>query len=118
VGFDRPITISKFCYRENKEKYDRKIQPYIDLILSVLKNWYPEEYSLLVTLYSDGSKKFKQKMVGYDLLVDHLLGYGMVKKIKEDYYITLEALKNYIGLKIKSIRRYKHSRRKKERDFN
>jgi len=103
VGYERPANITKYYYKKNKKKYDQKIQTYVDLIVSVLKKWYPEEYYMLEVLYQQGNKKFKEIMAKESTIIEHLLGYGIVREDNGNYYITIEAVNNYIGKRLRKM---------------
>ena len=94
---NRPCNISKYEYQKNKEKYDSKIIHYVEMILNVLKNWYPKEYELLEILAVDGDESFKEKLDYKDKEVQHLIGYGIVKEVKGNYFITINAVNMYLS---------------------
>lgn len=108
----RPIKISKYTYREQKQNYDTKIQPYVELIISVLQTWYPEEYNLLETLVCDGNEAFKSKTNDISCATEHLFGYGIIRENNGKYYVTINAVENYIMAK---SRRKKNSNTKEGR---
>lgn len=93
---NRPYMVTKFQYKEKKPDYDRKIQSYIQLIISVLKNWYPEEYNLLEILVNSGNIHFLDSIRGMGNVIDHLIGYGIVKEERGNFYITINAIYEYI----------------------
>lgn len=92
----RPCIISKYEYDSNKANYDRKIVHYVEMVLSVLKTWYPEEYDLLEVLAIDGSEELKKEMVYKDKEINHLIGYGIIKEVNSNYYITIDAVSTYM----------------------
>ena len=105
VKTERPIQITKFLYQERKSEYDKKIQNYVDLIINVLQRWYPEEYRLLEVLVEFGNDKFKEMLSDNPNIIEHLIGYGILKQENGNYYITISALTSYILLKIENTKR-------------
>ncbi|TPF14220.1 AAA-like domain-containing protein [Priestia megaterium] len=97
IPLDRPQQISKYDYEAEKNNYDFRITKYIEQIIYVLKHWYPKEYELLEILSIQGNEKFLNSLGRSDYTtIDHLMGYGILKKHRETYFITIQALKNYL----------------------
>lgn len=102
IRIERPYTVTKYDYKHKKEEYDKKISSYIELILNILKKWYPEEYDLLETLLVLGNNKFKEKVQLYENAIQHLLGYGILKKVNGNYFVTINAVSTYINTKFEN----------------
>ncbi|WP_019229017.1 hypothetical protein [Sedimentibacter sp. B4] len=96
AALERPCEVSKYDYSIKKEKYDKDIENYVELILCVLRNWYKNEYDLLEILVIDGNEEFKSKIDFSSNEINHLLGYGILKEVKGNYYITINAISIYI----------------------
>ncbi|WP_091266643.1 hypothetical protein [Gillisia sp. Hel1_33_143] len=93
---ERPIKVTNYYYQENKEKFDRALIDYIDLIVQVLNNWYPEEYKLLELLAIDDKSKFKEIVNNSDKIINHLIGYNLIEKTENDYFIRIKAVQDYL----------------------
>lgn len=102
VATSRPYRVTKYEYKQRKSEYDLSISGYIELILNILNRWYPEEYELLEILVVDGNNEFKKKIHYYEKSTNHLLGYGILKQINGDYFITINAVSAYILRKNKN----------------
>jgi AAA-like domain len=97
IPLDRPQQISKYDYETEKNNYDIRISKYIEQIVYVLKHWYPKEYELLEILAIKGNDKFLNSLGRNDYItIDHLMGYGILKKHRDTYFITIQALKIYL----------------------
>lgn len=96
VGVVRPYKVEKYEYSSRKEEYDKQISKYIGLILNILERWYPDEYKLLEILATEGNEKFKEELVFIDNEINHLIGYGILKESKGNYYITINSISEYI----------------------
>lgn len=96
-NIERPVKINKYDYYKEKENYDLNISKYIEQIIQVLKNSYPKEYELLEILAIKGSEEFISNLDKGDItIIQHLIGYGVLKKYKNQYFITIDALKMYL----------------------
>lgn len=102
AGVIRPYAVTKYEYSERKEEYDKQISKYISLILNILEKWYPEEYNLLELLAIHGSGKFKEEITSLDNEINHLIGYGILKEDRGNYYITISSISDYIKERYKS----------------
>ncbi|WP_209367132.1 hypothetical protein [Sediminibacillus dalangtanensis] len=97
IPLERPQRISKYDYEKEKSNYDIKISKYIEQIIHVLKRWYPAEYELLEILAVRGNDSFISNLGRNDYnTVDHLMGYGILKKHKDTYFITIKALELFL----------------------
>ncbi|MFD2518218.1 hypothetical protein [Salinimicrobium flavum] len=93
----RPAKVTKFYYREQKENFDRHLSDYVELIVDVLKNWYPQEFELLEHLVLGNLKEFEKISSISDKTINHLLGYNLIEKSDNDvYHVKINAVKNYI----------------------
>ena len=93
---ERPIKVTKYYYQENKEKFDRALIDYLDLIIQVLNNWYPEEYKLLELLAINDKTEFNNRVKKSDQLINHLIGYNLIEKSESDYFIRIKAVQEYL----------------------
>ena len=105
VSGPRPQTVTKYMYREQKEQYDKLIQHYVDLIIDILQSWYPEEYRLLELLVDQGSESFSKEIMYNGNIIQHLIGYGIVREQNSKYYITINAVEKYIEHIIRKTKR-------------
>ncbi|MEH7131429.1 AAA-like domain-containing protein, partial [Neobacillus drentensis] len=97
IPLTRPQRVNKYDYEKEKTNYDISITKYIEQIVHVLKIWYPKEYELLEILTVQGNDKFVNSIGRNDYItIDHLIGYGILKKYKGTFFITIDALKIYL----------------------
>lgn len=102
----RPFKISKYSYEKQSDNYQNKMKAAIEQILGVLVDYYPREYDLLKVLALDGSDIFKSELQFADCSIDHLLGYCLIKKEKDDYYIRIKAIEKHLQQKYKFDKTY------------
>ena len=92
----RPYTISKYSYEKHSNDYQSQMAGVIEQILGVLQDYYPSEYELLKTLALDGSSAFKKKLRFGESAVIHLLGYCLIKKDNDDYFVRIQSISKYL----------------------
>lgn len=102
---NRPYTVTKYMYKEKKESYDNLIQPYVELIIDILRDWYPEEYRLLEILVDEGSDNFSKEIKFNGNVIQHLIGYGIVREQNSRYYVTINAVEKYLNFIIKKTKK-------------
>lgn len=98
---ERPYIVSKYSYEKQSPEYQTKMEAVIEQILGVLEDYYPNEYNLLKVLALDGSKEFKKKLSFGDGSITHLLGYCLIKKDQDEYYIRIKTIASYLNEKHK-----------------
>jgi len=93
----RPTKVSKFYYKEQIDKLNSHLSDYVELIVDVLKNWYPQEFELLEHLVLGNTSEFEKISSISDKTINHLLGYNLIEKSdKNIYHVKINAVKNYI----------------------
>lgn len=100
-GENRPFLVTKYSYSKYASDYRTKMEGVIAQILDVLQDYYPKEFSLLKTLALNGSKEFKKKLQFGENTIGHLLGYCLIKKDGDDYYIRIKSIEEYLNEKYK-----------------
>jgi hypothetical protein len=101
---ERPIKISKYQYKEQKNNFDSSLRDYVELIVHVLQKWYPQEYKLLEMLSIENRHEFKQLAKATPLLIQHLIGYNLVESSDNENYIKIKAVSDYVADNSKLIR--------------
>jgi hypothetical protein len=96
-GIPRPYTITKYSYEMHTEDYRLEMAGVIEQILGVLETYYPKEYELLKKLAIDGRSAFKKEIgQGGETAILHLLGYCLIKKEEEEYFISIKSIEKYL----------------------
>lgn len=97
----RPLHITKFQYLEDRDTFKRNIFDYLEQIIKILKEKYSTEYELLEYLASDDIETFKDFAQSYPKIIEHLIGYGLIKENNNNYYFNMESVKEHIKEKEK-----------------
>jgi len=101
ISKTRPINVSKYYYREKKEIFNKRLIDYIDLIIQVLKNWYPAEHQILEQI---ALNNVINSTTENDLIIQHLLGYNLIAKENDRIYIKVDVISQYLEEKSKIIK--------------
>ena len=93
---NRPESVTKFWYKQNRSKFIIPVISYVEQLLSVLKNFYNNEYQMLEVLANDSLELFGQLINSSPRAAEHLEGYGLVNMTPNQYYFKLKIIEDYI----------------------
>lgn len=93
----KSISITKYEYERKREEINNSIIDYLDLIITVLRERYPDEYQLIEYLAAGDQKTFTEFFGMSEKLVEHLIGYGLVKHDSENFHFTIKTIASYIN---------------------
>jgi hypothetical protein len=99
--YRRPVIITKAIYEKALPEFEisTEAESFFQLILSILVNNYPKEYSVLKILAIDGDKQISQLLDNNSII--HLLGYGLIDSNQGNYAIKYDMIKRYLQGKYK-----------------
>ncbi|MFY3382677.1 ATP-binding protein [Paracidovorax sp. MALMAid1276] len=92
----RKIHIRKQTYTTQRAEISTHTQSYINLILEVLTEKYPEEYALLQHIAAGEHQKIDHFLQENPTLLNHLNGYGLISKDGGSYFFRINAVENSI----------------------
>ncbi len=98
---ERPITINRIKYTNARDQFNFT-NNYFEMILEVLIKFYPDEYEMLKFLALGDKDNFNYFVTEDPAMIDHLLGYGIIKQCNEIYDFQLDSIKEYIIRKNKN----------------
>ncbi|MBS9988757.1 AAA-like domain-containing protein [Vibrio alginolyticus] len=93
----KKLVITKFSYENNREVLNKGVTDYLELIVSVLRERYPEEYELIEYLAAGDHDTFDEFYGLSEKLVEHLVGYGLVINSEGKFHFTIKSIKDYIN---------------------
>lgn len=96
LGNNRPGNITKFMYQQESENLSKSITDYIELIITVLKERYVEEYELLQYLAQGDQETFSEFATLSHKMIEHLIGYGLIKEEANKYYFRIKEVEKYL----------------------
>lgn len=92
----RPFVVRKYRYENHRREYQLEMAEVISQILGVLMNYYPSEFELLKKLALDGRQSFKREIGSQEKMIQHLLGYCLLEKEGDDYFIRIKSIEQYL----------------------
>jgi len=94
---DRPEQVDRALYNSVMSKFRRVAIDYLSMIVSVLHEWYPEEYEMLRFLAHGDHTSFAAFADDHALYTKHLIGYGLVTQSDHGFSFNIEALREYLN---------------------
>jgi len=93
---NRPSTIDKPLYERAKKQFLYQSKQYVEMILQVLLDWYPDEYDMLVLLANDEIDDFNAIAKDTNYYINHLIGYGIISASPNGFAFNIECIKDYM----------------------
>jgi hypothetical protein len=100
----RPTMIDKALYQQAKSVFQNESREYLEMMVHVLRDWYPDEYEMLRFLAQGDMESFNEFSVDHANYTRHLIGYGLVQKSNHGYSFNLESLADILRTKHKHER--------------
>ncbi|PCI01080.1 MAG: hypothetical protein COB79_04725 [Zetaproteobacteria bacterium] len=98
---DRPVDVDKALYESIKKKFFENSTHYLDMIVQVLKDWYPDEYEMLKYLSQNDLEMFNEFAEDNPAFTRHLIGYGLIQNSNHGYSFNIEVVKDYLKVEHK-----------------
>jgi hypothetical protein len=98
---ERPVDVNRSIYEKAKQIFENEYQSYLELLISVLKQFYSDEYEMLELLAIEDYKTFKEFADNDIYFTNHLLGYGIIENCQGIFNYKIDALKKYLQKKKK-----------------
>ena len=92
---NRPVTIDRTKYQEAKRLFNQD-NVYFEMILDVLKQFYPDEYEMLNFLALEDYENFDYFVTEDPSIVGHLVGYGLIKDVDRHFDFRIDAIKEFL----------------------
>ena len=94
---DRPVRVDRALYGTVMATFRRTAIDYLSMIVSVLRDWYPDEYEMLRILAQDDQDTFAALALDHATYTKHLIGYGLMTQSNHGYTFDIEALREYLN---------------------
>lgn len=98
---ERPTTIDKTIYSQAKNEFRKISRDYLEMMIQVLSEWYPDEYEMLCFLAQDDLETFNSFANENISQTLHLEGYGLIQKGSAGYFFNLEEVSELLKNKHK-----------------
>lgn len=93
---ERPTRIDKTLYDEAVTVFLRDYSQFMEMILSVLKEYFPDEYEMLRMLARGDIATFREFAQLSPLYTNHLRGYGILEEVDGRYSFKTETIRKFI----------------------
>lgn len=89
----RPLKVSVAALGRAKTEFYGQLEAYLREIITQIKYTYPEEFDILQSVVYGDRQEVND--FGHEApdLIDHLIGYGLVERVGEEFDIRLDAIK-------------------------
>lgn len=92
----RPKAVPLRRVEEAQQEFGGQLESYLYEIVSNLRTYYPDEFSLLKSLVSEDRDEFDEYVKEAPDLIDHLLGYGLVVTRDGSAELAFDAVKKAV----------------------
>jgi hypothetical protein len=93
VSSERPVKVGRTTYEEGMELFEDSSSSYVDMILSVLKEFYNDELEMLQLLAIQDIETFEWFVSQSREYTNHLEGYGLLGKDRGKFFFKIEAVR-------------------------
>jgi hypothetical protein len=94
---DRPTQVDRVLYQKVMGTFQRAAIDYLAMIVSVLRDWYPDEYDMLRMLAQGDQATFVEFARDHALYTRHLIGYGLITQSAYGFGFNIDALRVYLN---------------------
>jgi len=94
---ERPVVVDKALYERAKKQFVSHSSHYLEMIVDVLREWYPNEYEMLKYLAQGDMESFNEFATDSSVFTKHLIGYGLVQYSGNGYVFNIESLKEFLA---------------------
>jgi hypothetical protein len=93
---DRPARVDKTLYSKAVQIFLRDYSQFLEMILSVLKEYFNDEFEMLRMLSRGDLKTFQEFAALSPLYTNHLLGYGVLQEVDQRYDFRIETIRLHL----------------------
>ncbi|PTQ58589.1 hypothetical protein C8J45_11913 [Sphingomonas sp. PP-CE-3G-477] len=92
---DRPVEVDRTVYAHGVNRFKTESNSYVDSVVGLLKDEYPEEFEMLKFLGAGDQDSFKSFAESDPTLCEHLTGYGIVARGVKSFYFRIGVVERY-----------------------
>lgn len=97
----KPVSVDKSIYTKVKYTFSLDSIDYIEMVIGVLEQQYPDEFEMAQMLAIGDMEDFNSLANADSNYTKHLLGYGIIDRQSEAYVFKIEAIETYLRNKNK-----------------
>ncbi|WP_157139830.1 ATP-binding protein [Roseibium aggregatum] len=98
---NRPVTVDRTLYAIGVNHYTTESDSYVESVVGLLKEQYPDEHLMLEYIGQGDVNSFNLLAQQDPVLLEHLSGYGVLKKGLEGTYFNIGIVERYFSRKAK-----------------
>ncbi len=98
---ERPVTVDRTVYAKGVNQYTTESDSYVASVVGLLEEQYPDEYLMLGYIGQGDMGAFNALAQQDPSLLEHLYGYGILKKGVEGSYFNIGIVERYFSRKSK-----------------
>lgn len=98
---ERPITVDRTLYAKGVNDYTTESDSYVDSVVGLLKEQYPDEHLMLEYIGQGDTDSFNSLARHDPSLLEHLFGYGVLKRGIEGSFFNVGIIERYFSKKSK-----------------
>jgi hypothetical protein len=95
---EKPINISKDTFSQKKSDVDKELVFYCGHVVSELREFYEDEYSMLELLSTGQLLDFKELASNFH--IKHLISYGIVESVNNGYSSKIPVVSEYVAFEL------------------
>lgn len=98
---ERPVTVNKKIYEDVRKLSKIDTDQYLEMILQVLMDWYPDEYDMITFLAQGDNESFNEFASEHSSYTKHLVGYELLQQSNDGFTFNIESIKDFLETKTK-----------------
>ncbi len=95
-GTERPVRVDKTLYSRAVDIFLRDYTQFMEMILSVLREYFNDEFEMLRMLSRGDQKAFQEFAELSPLYTNHLLGYGVLQEVDKRFDFRIEVIRRHL----------------------
>jgi hypothetical protein len=92
---ERPLSVDRTVYQAGVKLFSAESYSYVESIVGLLRDEYPEEFEMLKYLGSGDEESFRYLAEADRRLYEHLIGYGVVARGAKSFYFSIGVVREY-----------------------
>ena len=101
---ERPITVDRTLYAKGVNDYTTESDSYVESVVGLLREKYVDEHLMLEYFGQGDGDNFNFFAQHDPSLLEHLYGYGVLKRGLEDNFFNIGIIEKYFSKKVKPTR--------------
>lgn len=98
---ERPVTVDRTVYAKGVAQYTTESDSYVKSVVGLLEDQYPDEH-LMLNYIGQGDLGSFDALANHDIsLLEHLYGYGILKRGMEGSYFNIGIIERYFSKKVR-----------------